>query len=96
MAPLEVCVHHTPGLTGARFQFTIPQKGIWSFDWQNSLGVWVTHTSPYWFEAGQTMTIETPSRFHVTWAPSTAQGTQWYVVSPDYIPVSGPPPCPDF
>ena len=94
VAPTQECQHWK--LPGWRYTLVVPQRGVWSFDWKDSLGNF--HTAiPFFYEAGQTMTIETPFTFHVTWAPSAEQGTRWYVVSPDFVPQQTPYDiCPDF
>jgi hypothetical protein len=92
VTPTFVCTHWL--LPGARYTLTVPQKGVWSFDWQDSLTQW--HTAiPFWHEAGDTLTIETPFAFRVTWSPSATPGTTWHIVSA-VTPLQVGSNCPDF
>lgn len=92
VVPTFVCTHHL--LPGARYRVVIPQKGVWSFEWLDSLGNWHTAT-PWGYEVGDVFTIETPFTFRVTWNPEAKPGSPWFVVSP-VTPLQAGPPCPDF
>lgn len=92
VVPAEVCQHHvTPGY---RYTVVIPQKGVWGHDWVDSQGHWF-NGGRFWFEQGQTLTIETAFPFHVVWAPDTGLPPRFYTVSSDVTPVPAAP-CPDF
>jgi hypothetical protein len=92
VTPTEVCQHHV--VPGFRYELVVPQKGIWGFAWRDGLGHWFNGGN-YWYEAGQTLTIETTAPFHVLWAADTAQSITPYVVSADISPLPAAP-CPDF
>lgn len=93
VTPTEVCQHSA--VPGFRYQLTIPQRGVWSFDWRDSVGNWHSNPTPIVLEVGWSYQFDTAFPFHMTWSPSTKPGTQWFVVSPDITP--GPAaPCPDY
>jgi hypothetical protein len=92
VAPTEICQHHL--VPGYRYQLVVPQKGLWGHAWRNSQGSWF-NGGLYWYEQGQTLTIETAFPFHLLWAPDTAQTTTLHIVSPDYVPQPAAP-CPDY
>lgn len=95
VAPLQDCQHWK--LPGWRYTVTVPQDGVWTFDWHDTAGNWYRQTPFRFYKAGEVFVFETVFPFHLVWTPDTAPGAVWHVAGPDMIPQNIPYDlCPDY